>query len=188
MTLRQHTRRISAWFFALNSRERLLVGASAIGVFAYLSVSFLGVIEEGFGDTQVRIARRQNDLEQVNQLLRRYQQLDSKLKKIKTKFESSQMTFEQVTGELDRVIKENLGDNNYELKKTHSPTEFGLEFEKQDFTLNIKKLTLDQLVKLLYALEQGKSPLFLGKVDITRSPNATEFSSTLEIFSIRKQA
>ena len=98
------------------------------------------------------------------------------------------MTFEQVTKELDKIVKDSIGNDNYDLKKKSSaPTEFGLEYEKQDFSLRLRSLSLEQLVKLLYQLEHGKSPLFLSKVDIVKSAKAGEFTTTMEIYSIKKQ-
>ena len=118
----------------------------------------------------------------------RYNHLKAKLDTVQKSFQEAQMTFEEVTAQIDKIIKSSLGDDaQYDFKKPKSPTKLGLDYEKQEFSLKIKSAELQQIVKLLFALEQGNSTLFLGKIDLRRAGRSNAYSTTLEIFSVRKQ-
>lgn len=145
-----------------------------------------GEIEESLGETPRLIQARTSDLETLGRTLTRYQILRGRMDSIENSFKASQMTFEQVTEELDKVVKETIGSSEYDLKKIPNPSKIGLSYEKQQFTVNIKSLTLDQLVRLLHRLENGDRPLFLGKVDINKPAGNSAFTATLEVFSVRK--
>ena len=128
---------------------------------------------------------RSNHIQQLEPLLNRHKFLNSRLSKVQNTLQNSELSFEQVTEELDKIIKESIGSNIYDLKKSRSTSEMGFEFEKQELKLNVKSLTLDQVVKLLSRIENGKAPLFLGKVDIKKS-RKKDFDANFEIFSIKK--
>lgn len=179
-------KKFETWFKSLSGRERSLVGATILVVSIWFLGIPVGLLRDYITGTQHLITKRTHDLDELSHLLRRNHTLDQHLKKLQATFQESQMTFEQVTTELDKVVKTSIGNENYDLKKTRPPSPFGLDFEKQDFALNIRSLTLEQLVTLLYNLEQGKRPLFLGKLDLVQAPPTGTFTATLEIFSISK--
>lgn len=176
------------WFSNLASRERWLIFLAASGFVLYGIHAGASVVLRQMELTEVQIKRRHTDLENLNSLLFRYQQLRSKLKRVENTFTESEMTFEQATSELDRIIRDSLGSSDYDLNKTRTPSDIGLEFEKQEFTVKVKSIKLNQLVSMLHKLENGDSPLFIGKLDVTKSPATGDFAATLEIFSIRKKA
>lgn len=163
--------------------QALLLAAAVIGIVVYFGA---GEIQERLEETPRLIQARTSDLETLGRTVGRYQTLKVRMESIETSFKESQMTFEQVTDELDKVVKESIGGGEYDLKKIRTPSSIGLSYEKQEFTLNIKSLTLDQLVRLLHRLENGDRPLFLGKVDINKPAGNSAFSATLEVFSVRK--
>ena len=176
------------WFLGLTSRERLLVGLSGTGLLLYaLSVPVLWIAENA-SVSEAEILRRNRDLADTGALLRRYSALSERLKSLEEQYANSEMTFEQVTSVLDKVVKESIGSDNYELKKRPSGREIGTNLMQQDFTLRIRALSLEQLVKLLHRLEYGDSPLFLGKLDVSRGAGAGgELTATLEVSSIGKK-
>lgn len=170
----------------LNPRQWLRFLMMIVAI-AAVSLYFAGTeILENMDDTPRLIAARTGDLDTLGRTLNRYQNLKSRMEAIETSFKESQMTFEQVTEELDKVVKESIGSSEYDLKKIRTPSSIGLSYEKQEFTLNIKSLTLEQLVRLLHRLENGDRPLFLGKVDINKPTGNSAFGATLEVFSVRK--
>ena len=171
---------------ALNQREKLLVGAAGLfGIFFVLQTTF-GLVNESIDDTRLRVGQRTAQLQEIASILKRYQSLKQRRDVLQTTYEESQMTFEQVTIELDRIVRDAIGNDNYELKKPPSTTKFGFDYEKQEFTLIIKALSREQRVKLLHQIEQGGRPIFLSKVDIAKSQSGTEYSAVLEIYSIGK--
>lgn len=186
--LQTHLRKLTATAAAMNSRERMLVGAVlAMGVVFGIQQSVVAIGEMVDAD-KVLLQRRVQDLEKVSVSLKRYESLRKRREELERAFASSQMTFEQVVSQLDRVVRDSIGSDNYDLKRARTLTPFGLDFEKQDFTLILKTLTLDQLVKLLHQLEQGERPLFLSKIDLAKTVTQGEYTATLELFSIRRAA
>ena len=181
-----YKKRLLTMLSALNARERVLVGITALCLACTLCYLIIEAVQNHVADTERLVHQRTTHLEQLSQVITRFRTLDARLKKLQTTFAEAQMTFEEVTSQLDAIVKESIGSDNYDLKKGRSPTQVGFEYEKQEFTVKIKSLTLEQIVKLLHRLEEGKSPLFLGKVDLLKSTSGEDFSATLEIFSIRK--
>lgn len=174
------------WFAGRSQSERRLITITAlIGALWLCSVPISWAAEHiNEVETQTIVRRRHYD--ELRRQVRRYHELDQRLAKLKESFAASEMTFEQVASELDRIVQKSIGSNNYDLTKSGDPAPLGLDFEKQDFTLNIRSLTLEQLVNLLYEIEQGKSPLFMGKVDILQGTSEGTFRATLEIASISR--
>lgn len=181
-------RSFSQWYSSLLTREKALVFTAVFGILLYLGSIATSLVLNTIKDQEAKIKRRQFELSEVNNLLKRYQQLSNRFKRVEDTFTQSQMTFEQVTAELDKLIRDSIGSSNYDLNKSRNPSDIGLEFEKQEFTIKVKSLSLDQIVNMLHKLENGDSPLFLGKLDITRSAVTGDFSASLEVYSIRKKS
>jgi exonuclease VII small subunit len=128
---------------------------------------------------------RTRQLSELGDIAKRYKTLSQRLEEAKKTFADSQMTFEQVTSQLDKIVRDSIGSDKYDLNKGKA-TKVGLDYDRQEFTVKIKSLSLQQIVALLHKLEQGDTPLFLGKVDLAKSPSDSSLSATLEIFSIKK--
>ena len=172
----------------LSSRERLLL-LFAAGCLVLTGIYIVAAALEDHVEEANRLAIvRTRDLEDLGRVLKRYQTLNGRLTKLQATFAESQLTFEEVTAQLDKVVRESIGSDKYDLKKGRPPSKLGFEYEKQEFNLKVSSVSLDQVVKLLYNIEQGKSPLFLGKVDILKAGTDNAFGATLEIFSIRKSS
>ncbi|MCB0346544.1 MAG: hypothetical protein KDD66_15605 [Bdellovibrionales bacterium] len=176
-------RKVNAWFTALTQREKTLVLITAAALGIYATTVPVSALQEHIDETKRQAVVREHALEEVTHYSKRLSSLDSKLSKLKTSLEQSKMTFEQVTANLDSIVSNAIGSRNYNLNKSGQPEALGDEFEKQDFVLKIDALTLEQLVKLLFELEQGKSPLFLGNVDVSQGRGDT-FRATLDIASV----
>lgn len=178
-------KRVRSFYLTLSRRERSLVliavVASAVALL-YLSVD---TVRRHITETNAMVTVRSRHLEELSRVIRRYNTLNTRLERLQTTFAEAQLTFEEVTRQLDSVVRESIGSDNYDLKVGRSPSQIGFEYEKQEFTLRVKSLTLEQVIRLLHRLEQGESPLFLGKVDLLKQ-NDSEFNATLEIFSVRK--
>jgi len=179
-------KKTSAWFVGAKQSERLsalLLGFTLIGVLIYFPVDSLNSYLD---QVSVETVNRRLELEQVNRLLGQYKTLNSRLDRLKSSFDESLMTFEEVTTAIDQIVKQSIGSDSYSLQKLGNPSELGFDYEKQDFQITIRKTNLEQVVKLLYNIEQGERPLFLGNVNLTKALNKDEFVATLKIFSVRK--
>lgn len=175
-------------FSALSQREKIIVAVAALGLVLVLCQQGVSLMQEHLTDNRQLITVRKNQLQDLAVVLKRYAALRQRKESLQQTYAQSQMSFEQLSTELDRVVRDAIGSDNYELKKPHPPAPFGFEYEKQEFSLIVKSLTLDQLVKLLYQVEHGGKPIFLSKVDINKSLSGTDFSAVLEIYSISKAA
>jgi hypothetical protein len=180
------TKKVIHWFYTLSSRERVLVGG--VVIFGAVVILWNGVqfLSESIVDNGRYISQRRSDYMNLLSDLRRYRQLDDRVKSLEATFEKSEMTLEQVTTEIDRIVRESIGSDNYELQKSSSTEEVGATLQQQGFTLSLRSITLDQLVQLLFKLESGKSPLLLGKVELERRGATPEMRALIEVSSISK--
>ncbi|MBL7663185.1 hypothetical protein JNK13_10600 [bacterium] len=181
-------RRINQFYGNLKPSERRLIALTSLA-----GLIFIGVIFKQWSDTYLEqssrlIVTRKADAEKLPQLIARYLELSKRLEHAKKTFEASQLTFEQVTTELDRIVKESIGSDNYDLQRGRTTEDLGIDYEKQEFILNVKSITLEQLVKLLHKITYGDRPLFLGKIDLLKGFEGKAISATIEIGSVRKKS
>lgn len=181
-----YLKKFQHWYNHARQSERRLITGIAVIVVCILIYTPVSAFNNYVENNERKITHRKFDLEKLDGLVQRYSDLQGRFDKIQKSFEESQMTLGELTAELEKIVSNSLSNENYELTRAGSPTKMGLDFEKQQFILKVRSLNLEELVKLLHQLEQGKSPLLLGKVDILKSTNDNEFSATLEIFSISK--
>lgn len=181
-----YLKKFQHWYNHARPTERNLVNAILLIVIAMLIYTPVSAFNTYVENNERNITRRKYDLERIDSSAQRYTDLQGRFNKIKKTFEESQMTLGELTAELEKIVSTSLSNENYELTRAGAPSKMGLDFEKQQFILKVRSLSLEELVKLLHQLEQGKSPLLLGKVDILKSTSDNEFSATLEIFSISK--
>lgn len=172
-------------FSKFSLRERALLSSVGIFFIIFILMSVITFFSD-IQDNKHRLAvARRNQLNELIKVAQRYKTLSGKKEALQKKFADSQMTFDQVSIEVDKIINESIGDEKYELTKPNAPTPFGFEFEKQDFKLSIKNINMEQLVKLLYKIEHGGKPLYLSKLEINKA-SSTNLSATMEIYSIGK--
>jgi septal ring factor EnvC (AmiA/AmiB activator) len=184
--IKAYIRRITIWFNRLSSRESSLILFASLALLAYGLYSAVEMIGEDIEDTKRLVTVRKQNLDELSQVASRYKTLKTRLTRLQESFSKSEMTFEEVTSQIDAIVRKSIGSDDYDLKKGRTPTQIGFEYEKQQFTLKVNSLTLEDVVRLLYNLEQGESPLILGKVDLRKLPRKQEFTTSLEIFSVRK--
>ncbi len=179
---------LSTWFFRLSVRERVLLVVTSVALFLTACLFAYQAVQESIAETRRRTIVRTRNLNDLGRLANRYNDLKERLDRLQTTFSAAQLSFEEVTKKIDVIVQQSIGTNTYELKRGRTPEQIGFEYEKQQFTLKVDSLELPQLVQLLYKLEQGDNPLFLGKVDISKSTRDESFAATLEIFSVRKNS
>lgn len=184
--MKTYIRRFNIWFNRLSSREGTMILVAVVSLLVYGAFSAVETIQEELADTDRLVKVRQQNLEDLGQVASRYKTLKTRLTRLQESFSKSEMTFEEVTSQIDAIVRKSIGSDDYDLKKGRTPSQIGFEYEKQQFTLKVNSLSLEEVVRLLYNLEQGESPLILGKVDLRKLPRKEEFSTSLEIFSVRK--
>ena len=168
----------------LNRQDILLIMVGLV-VVVFIGNKIYQSINTGMRTKMASIEIRKSDFTQIRTLVEKYKTLNNKKNLIEEQLRKSQLNFEQVATTLDKLVNDSLGNNNYDLRKIRQPTEVGLDFKKQDFSLTINAINLDQLVKILYQIESGNNPIFLGKIDVAKSdPNQGTLKAVIEIFSI----
>ena len=168
----------------LNRQDILLIMVGLV-VVVFIGNKIYQSINTGMRSKMASIEIRKSDFTQIRTLVEKYKTLNNKKNLIEEQLRKSQLNFEQVATTLDKIVNDSLGNNNYDLRKIRQPTEVGLDFKKQDFSLTINAINLDQLVKILYQIESGNNPIFLGKIDVAKSdPNQGTLKAVIEIFSI----
>jgi len=184
---RVYVRKALHAFNALSLRERWLVILAFVGLGLWGATEMYSVAQASQESSEVEIARRSAQLRTLSVALQRYRVLSAKVRSIEETYAKSELSVEQVFTELDKVLKGIIGSDPYDLRPTNVVTSLGSQAEQQSFVLRIRSITLEQLVKLLYELEQGKVPLSLGKLDLTKGSQPGNFAATLEISSIRRK-
>lgn len=179
-------RRLKTSVIALSVRERLILAGVALVVVFLAGQSAVEAVQDQIDATRRLVGARTQQLKDLDKVLAHYLSLVERRDNLQETYAHSQMSFEQVTNELDRIVRTAIASDNYELKKPNPPKPFGFEYEKQDFSLIIKSLNIQQLVTLLHEIEHGSRPIFLSKVDITKSLTGIDFGAVLEIYSIAK--
>ena len=184
-SLSEITSWVSTAWERLNKREKTIAGAMIAAIPPFLLFLIISEYASYIDDQQIAIEERTQELKKIIDISNRYQGLQKHYAELKNSFAEAQVTAQQVYTNLDNIVKKSVGAEKYDIKSKGEATEIGIDYQKQEYQLKIPSLSLDQLVKLLYEIEQGKSPLFLKKIDITSKPNNT-FEATLEIYSVRK--
>ena len=178
---------ITKKFQGLTPRERLIVSAAAGAMVLFFIGNLIGGGISSLENTKSMAVKRQEDLNSISRLSQRYAQLNDKQKKVKASYQQAAMTFQQVTVELDSLIKDTLGTADFSLENTQEVLEAEKDFNRQEFKIVLRSVTLEQLVGILYRIENGPAPLFLGKVDLATSPAGNSLSATLSVYTIFKK-
>lgn len=172
-------------FETLSQREKIATSVILVGVIGALIYFPIVFSIDQTSKLRKSKNRKQEELNEVSSKIARYSSLDEKLKTVEKTFDKAELSFEQVTNEVDRIIKTALSkDFKYDIKKL-SVSRLGAEHEKQKYNLVLGELDLQKMVKLLYNFEPGKTPLFVGKITMNRVPRKDRFKTSMEIFSIR---
>lgn len=189
MNRRVILRKVSTWFSARTKNEKLLLGVTTAFIVCFTLIQTVGSVFDYIDENKRFIQIRKTQLVQTMNLLNKFHELNTRLTTLQTTFAELQLSFEEVIVEVDRVVKESIGSATYSPPtRVGEAQPLGNEFERQDYRLKIQALTLDQLVKLLYNLERGKTPLFLGKVVLTKDLyKPGEFKADLEFTSVGRK-
>lgn len=179
------TEKIRSQYYSLSLRERLLIkitATSLVVVFVYWSINSIVNIHH---DLNLSSIRKEASISQIEQLANKHKNLKTKLLNLTTKYLNSSLSYEQLTNHLDKIAKNELGPDSYELIPSREKIELGTDFLAQKFTIKIRKCSFEQIVNIMKSLEQGPPPVFVQKVDIAKSSDQKSNSVIFEIVSIQ---
>jgi hypothetical protein len=168
-------------------RERLLVGGAVLVVFGWLLLEGGQSVVGSFGSSDAALDARVSEINSLERTVSDYIKLASRLASLERSYASSEMSVEQVYAEVENVVREALGNDGYELRPSGANVSISDTAEQQVYALKLRALSLKQLVDLLYKLEQGKAPLFLGRLEVNKGTQQGIFSANLELSSIRRK-
>jgi hypothetical protein len=168
---------------ALSKRERVLVAIPTAVLLTILISEPIAAFADYLSQADLSLATRKLELQKVQQVTRRYRTLSDRLDTLRASYAEKALSLEEVYSKLDQIVKDSIGGDNYELKRK-DVGQSDLEYEQHHFQLTVNTLTLDELVKLLFALEQGEEPLFLKKVSLLSKAQG-KFQATILLYSIQ---
>ena len=184
-------------FHARPKRERLLIVGAISAILIWLAIEALQGSISNFGGQQSKIVDRTRDLAKLQFSVAKYNKLSSRLANLEKTYANSELSVEQVYAEVESIVKGALANKNpsdkgpttegYELRSVGAIVSISETVQQQGYSLKLKALSLNQLVDLLYRLEQGKAPLFLGRLEIAKGSQPGIFSANLELSSLRKK-
>ncbi len=172
---------------SLSKRERLLVALPTVIIGIMLITEPISAFAEYLAMADSSLLSRKMELKSIQHISRRYKSLSSRLTTLRNSYAQKELSLEEVYNKLDKIVQDSIGSNNYELKRKEVVQSSSVDYEQHNFQLTIKTLTLNELVKLLFKLEQRDEPLFLRKVSVISRPKG-KFQATLLLYSIQSSS
>jgi hypothetical protein len=186
MPVRTYLSQVILWFRRLSTRERILVTILASAFLMLIPVYIGTSIRDVTKSSETKVVRARADFETLQSSIDRYKQLRSKRDELTTKYLSSSVTYEKLTSYLDKVVKRELSDATYELKPSKDDVKISDNFLAKKYSLKIKEALFAELPSLLKSLEDGPPPLFIQRMDISKSPSLGKISIQLEVVTIEE--
>jgi exonuclease VII small subunit len=115
------TRKMTQGFLSLSQRERVILSLAAVALLFVAGQEVASSVENSIDETRRQVQVRTQQLKDLERALTRYTSLKQRRDTLQASFAQSQMSFEQVTNELDRIVRTAIGSDNYELKKPNPP-------------------------------------------------------------------
>jgi hypothetical protein len=185
---------LNSAFYARPKRERTIVMVAFVAVLGWGLLELVQGSIGSFGGHEAKISSRIKEIEKLQFQTAKYKKLSARLADLDKTYANSELSVEQVYSEVENVVKAALADggttgtnDGYELRSAGTVVSISDSIQQQGYTLKLKALSLKQLVDLLYRLEQGKAPLFLGRLEIAKGSQPGIFSANLELSSIRRK-
>ncbi len=162
----------------LSQRERWVLGG---GVAFVLAVAiWLGVIapyREAQQLLETRIDSRRQQVEEMQRLAARYQRLQRQVRTAQNR-PSRRPDFSLFS--FVETLTENLGVRERLVSLRPHQGSSGGEFREESVEIKLERLTLEQLVQLLYGLEKGEAALQVKNMRLkTRFDDRSRFDATL---------
>jgi general secretion pathway protein M len=170
----------------LSPRDRiaLAVGAAVI-LIVFLWLGVLTPYQEAMSGLDARIASRQRQLEQVRELRQEYLQLQREMAEAQKRLVGPRAGFslfsfiEEVTGTIG--VRENL----VSMRPQSSPPQG--EYREESVEIRLERIGLDQLVRLLYAIENADVFLNVRTMRVKpRFDNPSQLDTTLTVSYYQK--
>lgn len=174
-------------FAQLSQRERIAVAVAAVAVLAALL--YAGIVapyRRAVRNLDTRISTRQRQLGEMAALQQRYQQLQRRVGEAERRLAKTAdfSLFAYVEGLAGQMIsKENL------VSMRPQPPTVREDLREEAVEVRLEKVRLDQLVRLLHAIDENEALLTVKSLKIkTRFDNRSQLDAVLTIASYRRNA
>ncbi len=170
----------------LSHRDRIALGAgAAVILVVFLWLGVFAPYQEAMSRLDGSIASRQRQLEQVREVRQEYLQLQREMAEAEKRLVGKQAGFslfsfiEEITGNIG--VRENL----VSMRPQSSPTQG--EYREESVEIRLERIGLDQLVRLLYAIETADVFLNVRAMRVKpRFDNRSQLDTTLTVSYYQK--
>lgn len=169
----------------LSQRDRVALAIGAVAVF--LALAFFGVIQPYRGAMQrleTRISSRQQQLEQVRTLQTRYLQLQTQLSAAERRL--GQGGNQSLVSQVEDMVHRYAAKDNLTAMRPQPATAQG-NLREETVEVHLERMRLDQVVKLLYAIENAPAALKVRDLQIkTRFDDHSQVDAVLTVAAYRR--
>jgi len=175
-------------FLSLSKREQVIVSITSALFFLwilYVLIETLIVIKI---EAQDELQLVQQKYDRVVSLRTRYEELSRQHEKLSRSRFSDGNSIDQIYSEIDSAVKETLSGVSYDLKRSPSGELLSRDVRKQEFVIRIASVQLEQILKLLYRIENGKTPMYVSRLETMRLPQVGAVSATITLATLEKSS
>jgi general secretion pathway protein M len=166
-----------AWLGKLSPRERTMVSAAAVGVFAFVALLVSASISRGITSREQDIEAKTRLLSQVSKLAEGFRQRQAERQALEAKLRGPPVQLISYVSQQGASLQIEVGD----LRPTSAPGE--LEGLKEDSVeVNLAKVELAKLAKFLQALERGQGVVRVRRLRLnTRADDPRQVDATFTV-------
>ena len=148
-----------------SQRDRRAVLIGGVGLGLLILYLLLHSFSSGTSKLEKRAAQLEVDLQEIQQLRSEYQESKKKLKNIETNVKSENEALISVVEKI--LLKENINRSYFSIRDANSRSNTNEEFYKEtSVDVDLKKVSLDDLVNILYTIKSRPSFLKVSNLTI----------------------
>jgi general secretion pathway protein M len=174
-------------FSRLNAREKIFIGAGV--AFVFVAILYWGGIapyRNQMAGLDRKISLRQKQVGEMAALSAEIFDLRERLAVAERKV--SQTVNFSLFSFVEQKVQEAAGRENLVFMRPKPATSQG-DYEETALEVKLEKISLQQVVRLIYEIEASEVPLNITTLQIrSRKPNADLLDVTLDISTLRKKA
>jgi len=170
----------------LSDREKIfLIVGSAVVVLLVLWLGVISPYRKGLEKTEARIASREQQLEEVRMLQKQYLKLQGAMAAAEKNLTGKNQGFSVFSFVEDVTNRLGVRDNLVSMRP-QTPQVQG-DYREEAVEIRLERIGLDQLVRILYAIDAADSPLQTKTMRLKpRFDNAAQLDAVLVVSSLQR--